>query len=74
MLVVIVSFPLGCNMRISRLTFEEFLAGILLEECFMLHDRLVEVVNHELEDRLDLLFRIASIMGQGGILQISAHA
>lgn len=74
MLVVVVSFPLGCNTRISRHTFKEFLAGILLEECFMLHDRLVEVVNHELEDRLDLLFRIASIMGQGGILQISAHA
>lgn len=32
-------------------TFEEFLASILFEECFMLHDRLVEIVNHELEDR-----------------------
>lgn len=55
-------------------TFKELLAGILLEECFMLHDWLVEVINHELEDGLDLLFRIACIMGQSGILQTLAHA
>ena len=48
-------------------TFEELLAGILLEECFVGHG-FMEVVNHELEDRLNLLFRVASIMRQGGIL------
>lgn len=60
--------------RTSAHTFEEFLAGILLEECFMLHNRLVEIINHELEDRLDLLFRVASIVRQGSILGTSAHA
>lgn len=61
-------------MRTSTYTFKELFAGILLEECFMLHDWLVEIVNHELEDRLDLLFGIASIVGQGGILHVLAYA
>ena len=60
--------------RTSVHTFEKFLAGILLEECFMLHDRLVQVINHELEDRLDLPFRVASIVCQGSILGTSARA
>lgn len=49
------------------LTFEELLACIFLEKRIML-DRLVEVVEHQHEDRLYLLFRVAGIMGKSRIL------
>ena len=42
-------------------TFQKLLAGVLLEECFV-DNRLGKVINHELEDRLDLIFGIARVM------------
>ena len=42
-------------------TFQKLLAGILLEECFV-DNGLGKVINHELEDRLDLIFSVAGVM------------
>ena len=49
------------------LTLEELLAGVLLVEC-LVDDRPGKVVDHELEDGLDLLLGVAGIVGDGGIL------
>lgn len=48
-------------------TLQELLASVLAEEGIVL-DGAVEIVNHELEDRFDFLFSVASIGGKGGIL------
>lgn len=48
-------------------TFEELLACILLEECFM-HHRARQVVNHKVENRLDLLFGVSSVVRDRSIL------
>ena len=48
-------------------TLQEFLASVLAEEGVML-DRTVEVIDHKLEDRFDLLLGVASVGGEGGIL------
>jgi hypothetical protein len=48
-------------------TLEEFLASVLAEEGVML-DGTVEVVDHELEDGLNLLFGVAGVNGKSGIL------
>jgi len=50
-----------------RLTFEELLACIFLEERFMC-DRTCQVVNHELEDGLDLFLIVTSIVSQCRVL------
>ena len=42
-------------------TFQELLASVLLEKCFV-DNRLSKVINHKLEDRLDLFFAIARVM------------
>lgn len=52
----------------SQHTFEELLAGILLEESLM-SDGAAKVVNHEQEDRLNLLFRVSSVMSDSSILK-----
>jgi len=49
------------------LTFEELLASILLEERFM-DDWARQIVDHQLQDRLNLFLAVASIMCEGGIL------
>lgn len=48
-------------------TLQEFLAGILLEEG-LVGDRAVEVVNHEAEDRINLLLGVSGVVREGGIL------
>jgi hypothetical protein len=45
----------------KSLTFEEFLAGIFLKECFVA-DGAVQIVNHQPEDRVDLFFVVASVV------------
>lgn len=50
------------------LTLQELLACILLEECFMCN-RAGEIVNHKLEDRLNLSLIVTSIVSQGSILR-----
>lgn len=51
----------------GRLTFEELLACVFLEERFMC-DRTCQVVNHELEDWSDLFLIVTSIVSQCCIL------
>ena len=51
----------------GRHTFKELLACVLLEECFV-ENRAVEIVNHKLEDRLNLFFRVAGVMCESRIL------
>ncbi len=51
------------------LTLHEFLARILLEEGLM-NDRTGQIINHELEDRFNLLFGIASIISKRIILEV----
>jgi hypothetical protein len=51
----------------GRLTFEELLACVFLEEGFMC-DRTCQVVDHELEDGLDLFLIITSIVSQCRVL------
>jgi len=52
---------------VRELTLEELLASILLEECFM-HHRAGQVVNHELEHRVDLLLGVSGIVGKSLVL------
>lgn len=52
----------------ERHTLQELLAGVLAEEGVVL-DRTVEVVDHELEDGLDLLLGVASVGGKSSILR-----
>jgi len=47
-------------------TLHELLAGVLLEESFV-GDRTVEVVNHQAEDRVDLLLSVSCVVGQSGV-------
>lgn len=49
------------------LTLQELLASVLLVEG-LVDDRPGKVVDHELEDGLDLLLGVASIVSNGGIL------
>lgn len=49
-------------------TLQELLASILAEEGIVL-DGSVEIVDHELEDRLNLLFCVASVDGKGSVLE-----
>lgn len=53
----------------GRLTLEELLAGVLLEEGIVLHWA-VEVVDHEQENWLDLLLGIASVVRESGVLSV----
>ena len=48
-------------------TFQEFLACIFLEES-LVGNWLTKIVDHELEDWLNLFFRIAGIMCESSIL------
>src|SRR5438046_1111478 len=52
-------------------TFEEFLAGIFLEECFM-SNRTMQVIDHQVKHWKNLLFCIASIVRESCILTMSA--
>lgn len=57
-----------CIQRIDKgPTLEEFLACILLEECFM-EDRAVKVVDHQPEHRLDVFFIVSRIVSKCGVL------
>ena len=58
---------------VHRHTFKELLARILLEEGFML-DRFVKIVDHQLEDRLDLIFGVSRIVSKGCILNQSTRS
>ena len=49
------------------LTLQELLASILLEEGFV-GDRAVQVVNHQLEDRLNLLLGVSRVVSKSSIL------
>jgi hypothetical protein len=51
----------------GQLTFEELLACVFLEEGFMC-DRACQVVNHELEDGLNLFLVVTSIVSQCRVL------
>lgn len=52
---------------VVRHTLQELLASILLKES-LVHDGSREVVDHELQDRLDLLLRVAGVVCEGVIL------
>lgn len=52
------------------LTLEELLASVLLEERVVL-DRAVEVVDHEQQNWLNLLLRVASVVGESGVLVLT---
>lgn len=56
--------------RARRPTFQEFLACVLLEECFML-DRFVKIIDHELEHGLNLFFRVARVVSKSCVLNQS---
>jgi hypothetical protein len=51
---------------ISCLTLQELLAGIFAEEG-VVDDGPVKVVNHELEDRLNVLLGVAGVVGEGRV-------
>lgn len=46
---------------LDRHTLQELLASILLEEGLM-HDRASKVVDHEVDDRLNLIFSVTGIV------------
>ena len=48
------------------LTLQELLAGVLAEEG-VVNNRAVEVVDHELEDGLDVVLGVAGVVGKGGV-------
>lgn len=48
-------------------TFEELLASILLEECFV-NGRSRQVINHKVDNRLNLLLCVTCIIRNSGIL------
>jgi hypothetical protein len=48
-------------------TLEELLARVFFEEGVML-DRTIEIVQHEQEDRFDLIFGIPSVVREGRVL------
>jgi hypothetical protein len=50
------------------LTLQELLAGIFLKEGFV-GDRAVEIINHQLEDGVDLLFSVSRVVSESGILR-----
>lgn len=61
---------MSCNMSDEcKHTLQELLAGILLEEGFV-NNGASEVVNHELNNRLNLLFRITGIVGKSLVLSM----
>lgn len=51
----------------ERHTLEELLAGIFLEKCLVAH-RTVEVVNHQPENRGDVLLGVTRIVSESSIL------
>ena len=53
-------------MRARCLTLQELLAGVLAEEG-VVNNRTVKVVDHELEDRLDVTLGVAGVVGKGGV-------
>lgn len=55
------------RVRIVTLTLEELFAGILLEEG-LVDNWAGEVVDHQLQDRLDLLLGVAGVVCKGSIL------
>lgn len=50
-----------------QLTLQELLAGVFLEEGFV-GDRAVKIINHQLEDGIDLLFGVSRVVSESGIL------
>lgn len=61
--MVILLGPLACQDR----SLQELLAGVFLEEGFV-GDRAVEIINHQLEDGVDLLFGVTGVVSESGIL------
>jgi len=59
------------RIEVIMLTLEELLASVLLEER-LVHDRAREIIDHEQEDRLDLLLRVASVVCNSCVLEMSA--
>ena len=57
-------------MMIFWLTFKELLACVLLKEGFM-HNWLMKVVNHQLEDRLNLFLGVTGVVRNGRVLKSS---
>lgn len=55
-------------MRVKQ-TLEELLASVLAEEGIVL-DGTIKVVDHELEDGLNLLLGVTSVDGEGSILSM----
>lgn len=49
------------------LTLQELLASVFLEERIVGHGSM-KVIDHQPEDGVDFLFRVPSIMSQGGVL------
>jgi hypothetical protein len=58
--------------KLRMRTLQEFLASILLEEGFV-GDRAVEVIHHELEDRVDLFLSVSRVMSESGILRMVSY-
>lgn len=52
----------------GKLTLEELLAGIFLEECLVTH-RTMKIVNHQLENGGNILFRVSCVVGKSRILK-----
>ena len=59
--------------RLRINTFEEFLACVLLKKGFML-DRSAKIIEHDIEDWLDLIFRVSRIVSKSCILNQSASS
>ena len=59
-------------MRVGSHTLEKLLAGIFAEEGVM-SDWTSEVVDHELEDRLNILLGVASVVGESSVLMVGQH-
>lgn len=71
--VIVLAVALVKTDHVRQFTLEELLACVFTEEGVML-DRAREVVDHELEDRLNILLGVTSVRGEGRILLISVKA
>ena len=57
---------------LQRLTFQELLTRILLEEGFML-DRSAKIIEHDVEDRFNLIFGVSRVVSKICILDQSIN-
>jgi hypothetical protein len=56
-------------LMMDHCTFQKLLARVLLEERVVLHWA-VQVIDHEKEDRFNLLFCVAGVVSESGVLLI----